>query len=121
MSSYEQYDKTAAHYDRARWPIGAEIIVGCLAQGRARLATMTVLDARRGTGNHGHPLLPHLARIEVLARAAGASRTRVSDLAAVRLSLLDADWSAIQNGVLPVPAPNLALTRTARARRFSRN
>jgi ubiquinone/menaquinone biosynthesis C-methylase UbiE len=71
MSSYEQYDKTAAHYDRTRWPIGVEIIVGCLAQGRAPLATMTVLDAGCGTGNYAGALLPHVGRIEAVDRYAG--------------------------------------------------
>jgi ubiquinone/menaquinone biosynthesis C-methylase UbiE len=71
MSSYEQYDKTAAHYDRTRWPIGTEIIIGCLAQGPAPLADMTLLDAGCGTGNYASALLPHVARIEALDRSAG--------------------------------------------------
>ena len=71
MSSYAPYDKTAAHYDRTRWPIGAEIIVGCLAQGRVPLADMTVLDAGCGTGNYARALLPHVARIEALDRSSG--------------------------------------------------
>jgi ubiquinone/menaquinone biosynthesis C-methylase UbiE len=69
MSSYEHYRKTAAHYDRTRWPIGAEIIVGCLAQGRAPLAAMTLLDAGCGTGNYARSLLPHVLRIEALDRS----------------------------------------------------
>jgi hypothetical protein len=32
MSSQEDYDKASAHCDCPRWPIDAEIIVGCLAQ-----------------------------------------------------------------------------------------
>jgi ubiquinone/menaquinone biosynthesis C-methylase UbiE len=71
MSSYERYDKTAAHYDRTRWPIGAEIIVGCLAQGRIPLAEATLLDAGCGTGNYARALLPHVLRIEALDRSAG--------------------------------------------------
>lgn len=71
MSSYEHYDKTATHYDRTRWPIGAEIITGCLAQGRVRLADMTLLDAGCGTGNYARALLPHVRRIEALDRSAG--------------------------------------------------
>lgn len=71
MSSYEQYDKTAAHYDRTRWPIGVEIITGCLAQGGVRLADMTLLDAGCGTGNYARALLPHVLRIEALDRSAG--------------------------------------------------
>jgi ubiquinone/menaquinone biosynthesis C-methylase UbiE len=82
MSSYEQYDRTAAHYDRTRWPIGAEIIVGCLAQGRLPLAEMTVLDAGCGTGNYARALLLHVARIEALDRSAGmleVARRKLAD------------------------------------------
>ncbi|MGH6899793.1 MAG: class I SAM-dependent methyltransferase [Geminicoccaceae bacterium] len=71
MSSYEHYDKTSAHYDRTRWPIGAEIILGCLAQGPVPLAEMTLLDAGCGTGNYAKALLPHVWRIEALDRSAG--------------------------------------------------
>jgi SAM-dependent methyltransferase len=71
MSSYAPYDKTAAHYDRTRWPIGAEIIVGCLAQGRVPLAEVILLDAGCGTGNYARALLPHVARIEALDRSSG--------------------------------------------------
>jgi ubiquinone/menaquinone biosynthesis C-methylase UbiE len=85
MSSYEQYDKTAAHYDRTRWPIGLEIIVGCLTQGRVPLAAMTVLDAGCGTGNYARALLPHVARIEALDRSAGmleVARRKLADAVA---------------------------------------
>jgi ubiquinone/menaquinone biosynthesis C-methylase UbiE len=71
MSSYEQYDEIAAHYDGTRWPIGAEIIAGCLEQGRVPLAEMTVLDAGCGTGNYVRALLPHVGRVEALDRSAG--------------------------------------------------
>jgi ubiquinone/menaquinone biosynthesis C-methylase UbiE len=82
MSSYERYDKTSAHYDRTRWPIGAEIIVGCLAQGRAALAQMTVLDAGCGTGNYARALLPHVQRIEALDRSDGMLEVAGRKLAA---------------------------------------
>ena len=81
MSSYEQYDGTAAHYDRTRWPIGAEIIVGCLAQARVPLAEMTVLDAGCGTGNYARALLPHVLRIEALDRSAGMLEVAAGKLA----------------------------------------
>ena len=82
MSSYEQYDNTAAHYDRTRRPIGVEIIVGCLAQGRAPLAEMTVLDAGCGTGNYARALLRHVLRIEALDRSPGmleVARRKLAD------------------------------------------
>jgi hypothetical protein len=68
MTSYDRSDKTAARCDRAGWPIDPEIIVGCLAQGRAPFATMTAPDAGSGTGEYAK-LLPHLGRIEALDRA----------------------------------------------------
>ena len=33
MSSYEDYEETSRNYDETRRPIGAGIILGCLAQG----------------------------------------------------------------------------------------
>jgi SAM-dependent methyltransferase len=81
MSSYEHYDKTAAHYDRTRWPIGAEIIVGCLAQGQAPLARMTLLDAGCGTGNYAQALLPHVRRVEALDRSTGMLEVAARKLA----------------------------------------
>ena len=81
MSSYERYDETAASYDRTRWPIGVEIIVGCLAQGRVPLVAMTVLDAGCGTGNYARALLPHVARIEALDRSAGVLEVAARKLA----------------------------------------
>jgi ubiquinone/menaquinone biosynthesis C-methylase UbiE len=82
MSSYEQYDRTSTHYDRTRWPIGLEIILGCLAQGRVPLAQMTVLDAGCGTGNYARALLPHVARIDALDRSGGmleVARQKLAD------------------------------------------
>jgi SAM-dependent methyltransferase len=81
MSSYERYDETAAHYDRTRWPIGAEIILGCLAQGRVPLAEVTLLDAGCGTGNYARALLPQVARIEALDRSAGMLEVAARKLA----------------------------------------
>jgi SAM-dependent methyltransferase len=71
MSSYEDYDRTAADYDRTRAPVGLEIIVGCLAQGPVPLAAMTVLDAGCGTGNYAQALLPRVARVVAVDRSAG--------------------------------------------------
>ncbi len=71
MSSYESYDETSAHYDRTRGPVGVEIIVGCLAQGRTPLGQMTLLDAGCGTGNYSAALLAHVARIEAVDLSAG--------------------------------------------------
>ena len=83
MSSYESYDRRAADYDRTRGPVGLEIITGCLAQGRAPLAGMTVLDAGCGTGNYARALLQHVARLEAVDLSAGM-------LALARAKLADA-------------------------------
>jgi ubiquinone/menaquinone biosynthesis C-methylase UbiE len=84
MSSYEDYDAASGGYDRTRWPIGLEIIVGCLAQGVTPLHRMTVLDAGCGTGNYAHALQGHVARIEAVDLSAGM-------LAIARAKLADAE------------------------------
>ena len=66
MSSYERYERTAADYDRTRWPIGLEIITGCLSMAGASLETMTLLDAGCGTGNYARALIDRVARIEAV-------------------------------------------------------
>ena len=71
MSSYEHYDQTSAHYDQTRWPIGVEIIVGCLAQGRTSLGAQTVLDAGCGTANYSAALLDHVERVVAVDRSDG--------------------------------------------------
>ncbi|MGI9434860.1 MAG: class I SAM-dependent methyltransferase [Geminicoccaceae bacterium] len=71
MSSYERYDRTSTHYDQTRWPIGGEIIVGCLAQGRLPLGAQIVLDAGCGTANYSVALLKHVQRIIAVDRSNG--------------------------------------------------
>jgi ubiquinone/menaquinone biosynthesis C-methylase UbiE len=66
VSSYAPYERTAADYDRTRWPTGLEIILGCLAMARTPLSEMTLLDAGCGTGNYARALLDHVARIEAV-------------------------------------------------------
>jgi ubiquinone/menaquinone biosynthesis C-methylase UbiE len=66
VSSYAPYERDAADYDRTRWPIGLEIITGCLAMARTPLGRMTLLDAGCGTGNYACVLLDHVARIEAV-------------------------------------------------------
>jgi len=71
LSSYEQYDQTSAHYDLTRWPVGIEVIVGCLAQGRTPLVAQTVLDAGCGTANYSAALLEHVGCIVAVDRSSG--------------------------------------------------
>jgi len=66
MSSYENYTRTSRNYDRTRQPIGAEIIVGCLAQAPVPLDRTVVLDAGCGTGNYARAVLEHVGQIEAV-------------------------------------------------------
>ena len=66
MSTYEDYTSTSAHYDRTRWALGTEIVLGCLASGATPLADVVLLDAGCGTGNYAAAVLPHVGRIEAL-------------------------------------------------------
>jgi len=66
VSSYERYDRTAAHYDATRWAAGHEILLGCLAQAARPLARMRLLDAGCGTGNYARLLVERVARIEAV-------------------------------------------------------
>ena len=82
LSSYERYDQTSAHYDRTRWPIGVEIIIGCLAQGRTPLSVQTVLDAGCGTANYSAALLDHVERIIAVDQSSGMLAVARQKLAA---------------------------------------
>jgi ubiquinone/menaquinone biosynthesis C-methylase UbiE len=66
VSSYAPYERDAADYDRTRWPIGLEIITGCLTMARTPFGRMTLLDAGCGTGNYAHALVDRVARIEAV-------------------------------------------------------
>jgi ubiquinone/menaquinone biosynthesis C-methylase UbiE len=98
MSSYETYDRRAADYDRTRGPVGREIIVGCLAQGRTPLHALTVLDAGCGTGNYARALLGQVGRVEAVDLSAGmlaVARAKLADgvadgRAALHLAGIDA-------------------------------
>lgn len=99
MSSYEDYDAASGGYDRTRWPIGLELIVGCLAQGATPLHRMTVLDAGCGTGNYAQALLAHAARIEAVDLSAGMlaiARAKLAEaLAAGRIAFHQASIAAL--------------------------
>jgi ubiquinone/menaquinone biosynthesis C-methylase UbiE len=85
MSSYEHYDTTSSHYDRTRWPIGLEIITGCLAQAGVSLGEMRLLDAGCGTGNYSAALLDQVKEIEAVDLSTGmlaAARAKLGDAAA---------------------------------------
>jgi ubiquinone/menaquinone biosynthesis C-methylase UbiE len=82
VSSYELYERTSADYDRTRWPIGLEIITGCLAMARMPLGQMTLLDAGCGTGNYARAFIDRVARIEAVdlsARMLEVARAKLAD------------------------------------------
>jgi ubiquinone/menaquinone biosynthesis C-methylase UbiE len=95
MSTYEDYDRTSASYDRTRLPIGVEILVGCFAQGPKRLAEMKVLDAGCGTGAYAQALLPFVGHVDAVDFSAGMLAVAAKKLAgaseAQRIAFLRAD------------------------------
>jgi ubiquinone/menaquinone biosynthesis C-methylase UbiE len=84
MSTYEDYNRTSASYDRSRIPIGVEIIAGCFAQGAKRLDEMVVLDAGCGTGSYSRELLRFVGRIHAVDISAGMLDVASAKLAAGR-------------------------------------
>ena len=66
MSSYENYARVSAHYDTTRVPVGVEIILGALAEGRVSLAETHLLDAGCGTGTYAAAVAPRLGRLTLL-------------------------------------------------------
>lgn len=106
MSSYEHYDQTSAHYDLTRWPVGIEVIVGCLAQGRAPLAAQTVLDAGCGTANYSAALLDHVGRIVAVDRSSGMLATARRKLA---LATTDGRAEFAQASIDALPLPDASI------------
>ncbi len=85
MSSYEKYDETSRHYDRTRVPVGAEIILGCLARLDKPLGDLVVLDAGCGTGAYSQAIVDRVGRVEALDMSRGmlaAARAKLGDAAA---------------------------------------
>ena len=82
MSVFEKYDQTSRHYDRTRVPIGAEILLGCLARHDRPLHELTVLDAGCGTGAYSQVLIGRVGRIEALDMSAGMLERARAKLAA---------------------------------------
>ena len=66
MSAYENYTAASADYDRTRIPIGAEIILGCLASSGHSLASLRLLDAGCGTGSYTAALRPYAGAIDAV-------------------------------------------------------
>ncbi len=66
MSSYEDYTRKSANYDKTREPVGTEILVGCFAHAPVPLDQTVVLDAGCGTGSYSDALLAYVGRIEAV-------------------------------------------------------
>ncbi len=71
MSGYEDYTRVSSLYDETRAPLGAEIILGCLASAPRPSSEQVLLDAGCGTGNYSRALISHVARIEAVDLNAG--------------------------------------------------
>ncbi len=71
MSKIERYDEAAAHYDRTRVPIGAEIIRDALKTADRPASEMTLLDAGCGTGAYSAALAGVPGRLIGIDRSAG--------------------------------------------------
>jgi len=82
MSVFENYDETSRHYDATRVPIGAEIILGCLARHEKPLSELVVLDAGCGTGAYSRAIVGQVGRIEALDMSAGMLERARAKLAA---------------------------------------
>ncbi len=71
MSVFETYDETSRHFDETRVPIGAEIILGCLARHEKPLGELAVLDAGCGTGAYTRAIVGRVGRVEAMDMSAG--------------------------------------------------
>ena len=65
MSNYEDYSATADSYDRTRYAIGYELIVG-MATASGVIDAGVLLDAGCGTGNYTAALAPYFSHIEAV-------------------------------------------------------
>jgi ubiquinone/menaquinone biosynthesis C-methylase UbiE len=102
MSTYERYDKVAAHYDGSRVPIGAEIIAESLAALPKPLAEVELLDAGCGTGAYSAALAGRVGRITAVDLSQG-----MLAIARAKLAVAERDGRAVlRHGsitALPVP------------------
>ncbi|MFQ5622855.1 MAG: class I SAM-dependent methyltransferase, partial [Paracoccaceae bacterium] len=68
MSHYEDYSRTAGHYDATRSAVGSHIWLGHVAARFDDPSALRVLDAGCGTGNYALALAPHVGRVTALDR-----------------------------------------------------
>lgn len=66
MSTYEDYSRTSADYDRTREAVGADLLLGALVGAGVDLASAHVLDAGCGTGSYAAALAPHVGRLTLV-------------------------------------------------------
>ncbi len=82
MSAYERYDETAAAFDEARTPLGAEIVAGCLTLAGRPLSELSLLDGGCGTGNYAAALIGLAGHITAIDYSAGMLAIARAKLAA---------------------------------------
>lgn len=81
MSAYERYDEAAPAFDKARKPLGAEVIAGCLTLAARPLAELSLLDGGCGTGNYAAALaglVGHVAAIDYSAGMLAIARAKLA-------------------------------------------
>ncbi len=86
MSAYERYDLAAAAFDKARTPLGSEIIAGCLTLAARPLAELRLLDGGCGTGNYAAALLGLVGHVTAIDYSAGMLAIARAKLAAEEAS-----------------------------------
>ncbi len=93
MSSYEDYTRASGEYDRTRVAVGAEIVLGALAEGRVSLGSTRLLDAGCGTGSYAAAVEPHVGSLTLLDASEGM-------LSKAREKLPEVDRSEFHHGQL---------------------
>ena len=71
MSSYEDYERSSTRYDDTRVVVGAEIVLGALADGRVPLGETHLLDAGCGTGTYAAAVADHVASLTLIDASEG--------------------------------------------------
>ncbi|OWY61721.1 hypothetical protein B7486_62290 [cyanobacterium TDX16] len=66
MSTYEDYSRAAADYDRSRVAVGADVVLGAAVAAGVRLSSAQVLDAGCGTGAYSEAIAAHVASLTLV-------------------------------------------------------
>ncbi len=82
MSAYERYDEAAPAFDKARRPLGAELVAGGLAATGRPLAELSLLDGGCGTGSYAAALVGKVGHVTAIDYSAGMLAVARAKLAA---------------------------------------